>query len=1056
MINKIECSLEKVTHILHIADIHLRNWKRHREYREVFAKLYDAAKLLPTGSIITVGGDIVHAKTDMSPELISIVSEFFDNLANIAPTIVITGNHDSNLNNNHRLDALTPIVEANKHPNLFYLRDSGCYRIGDLAISVMSLLDDPSKYVLADQVDLEGVNKTIAMYHGTIANSTVDSGLQLAHGLAWETFAGFDIVLLGDIHKRQVFSKTEPLMFYPGSLVQQNFGESFSGHGYAVVDVNDVNCTFHDIENQYGFYTVDVDKGVLPPNLPITSKTAVRVRYKNTTPGQLKRVLASIRKLYSNGDVVVSNQDNTSRGGSGELEGGVYQGDVRNIQTQQQLLLDHLKNSNVAQSSIDTILKLHENLAKQLPASEVVRGVLWRPKKFKFSNMFSYGEDNTIDFDKLGGVCGLFAPNHAGKSAILDALCFCLFDQTPRASKADQILNNKSDWFSCELNFELNDIDYFVSKKATPYRSGPLKGRLRVDIDFWMVDEDGNKVSLNGEQRRDTDKNIQRFVGTLNDFILTSLSVQGNSSNFIEKTQGERKELLANFLDLSIFDQLGELASKEVKSATVLLDEYSKRNFEQVLGDAEREYESCTARNDQTQADLDQVKSQLKAKALELNQLNMALVPCIADGLDILKLTEEEEQNGLLLVEVEQTLTKQLELVQRDASLLVECKRELDETESKFDMQLYQEYTAKSLERVKARGQLDSLKLVMAAKLDKLAKLKVYEYDPNCKFCMSNVFVKDAMETRSQLAADKTLVLNLDAQLASLDSFLKENEGIDRMSGEYSTRQLKTATAERDCERTMAVMNKLQHERDAIQRKGEEIAREIKTYHDNVEIVKKNLVLTDQIAVLDEQIDALQHKLDELNKQSTQLQSSMSLHQKTIEDSVKSIEHMDELTDQLAAYELYTRAISRDGIPFQLISQAVPFIQDYVNNILGQVVDFSVILETDGKNVNTYIKYDDTRWPLELASGMERFIASLAIRIALIKTTKLPKPDFIAIDEGLGVLDSTNMNSMHMFFTYLKDVFKFSLVISHIDVIRDMVDNILTIDRQKDFSHIQC
>jgi DNA repair exonuclease SbcCD ATPase subunit len=85
---------------------------------------------------------------------------------------------------------------------------------------------------------------------------------------------------------------------------------------------------------------------------------------------------------------------------------------------------------------------------------------------------------------------------------------------------------------------------------------------------------------------------------------------------------------------------------------------------------------------------------------------------------------------------------------------------------------------------------------------------------------------------------------------------------------------------------------------------------------------------------------------------------------------------------------------------------------------------------------------------------MERFMSALAIRVALIKITNLPKPDFIAIDEGLGVLDSSNLNSMHMFFNYLKDMFRFSLIISHIDVVRDMVDNIITIDKREEFSYI--
>ncbi len=202
--------------------------------------------------------------------------------------------------------------------------------------------------------------------------------------------------------------------------------------------------------------------------------------------------------------------------------------------------------------------------------------------------MFSYGEGNVISFDNLNGICGLFAPNHAGKSATLDALCFCLFDHSFRASKADQVLNRKKDSFWCKFNFELNGLDYFIEKRAAKYQKGPLAGKLRVDIDFWYVNDDGEKVVLNGEQRRDTDKIIQSYVGTFDDFILTALSLQGNNSNFIEKTQGERKDLLANFLDLKIFDNLNELASKEIRTTTVLLEEYEKQDFEQALGDAER------------------------------------------------------------------------------------------------------------------------------------------------------------------------------------------------------------------------------------------------------------------------------------------------------------------------------------------------------------------------------------------------------------------------------------------------------------------------------------
>ena len=317
MINKIQSQIDTVDHIFHIADIHLRNWKRHGEFKEVFDKMFAEIDKCPPNTIVTVGGDIVHAKTDMSPELISMVTYLFNWLANRRPTVVIAGNHDANLNNNHRLYALTPIVESNKHPNLFYLRNSGLYEIGDIALSVMSLLDEPENYTTYDKINKPSkYKKLVAMYHGTVANSRVDSGMVLEHGINWDTFAGYDLVLLGDIHKRQVLSTEDPIMFYPGSLVQQNFGEVYDGHGYAFVTLaeDSVDYEFYDIANDYGYYTLDITDGILPDNLPITKKTNLRIRTRNTDAAQLKRILATIRKEYKNKDAVVIKQEKGDNG----------------------------------------------------------------------------------------------------------------------------------------------------------------------------------------------------------------------------------------------------------------------------------------------------------------------------------------------------------------------------------------------------------------------------------------------------------------------------------------------------------------------------------------------------------------------------------------------------------------------------------------------------------------------------------------------------------------------------------------------------------------------
>ena len=187
-----------------------------------------------------------------------------------------------------------------------------------------------------------------------------------------------------------------------------------------------------------------------------------------------------------------------------------------------------------------------------------------------------------------------------------------------------------------------------------------------------------------------------------------------------------------------------------------------------------------------------------------------------------------------------------------------------------------------------------------------------------------------------------------------------------------------------------------------------------------------------------------------------EVSGKLKIAEKTKEDAEASIQRLKDLEIQNKGYEYYQKAVSRNGVPYYLISKALPEIEAEINNILLQIVDFSIILKTDGKNINGYIVYDEENfWPLELTSGMEKFISSLAIRTSLINISSLPRPNFIAIDEGFGVLDSDNLNSMFMLFEYMKNQFGFMLCISHIDAMRDIVDQLIEIKKINGYSKIE-
>ena len=115
---------------------------------------------------------------------------------------------------------------------------------------------------------------------------------------------------------------------------------------------------------------------------------------------------------------------------------------------------------------------------------------------------------------------------------------------------------------------------------------------------------------------------------------------------------------------------------------------------------------------------------------------------------------------------------------------------------------------------------------------------------------------------------------------------------------------------------------------------------------------------------------------------------------------------------------------------------------------MAGIVDFTVELEcTDATSLEVYINYGDSRRAIELCSGMEKMISSLAIRAALTTVSVIPRSDVLIIDEGFGSLDEAGVDSCKKLLVSLKDFFKAILIISHVPAIKDVADTILEIQR---------
>jgi DNA repair exonuclease SbcCD ATPase subunit len=1044
--NVVKVPFRKLKHIHHISDIQIRNLKRHKEYEEVFERTYEEVKKHKDNAVVYIGGDIAHSKTEMSPELVDQLSRLFKNLADICPTILIAGNHDCNLNNRSRMDVLSPIVNNLQHPDLHYLKDSGVYKCADTKFVVWDVWEKEDDYIEAK--DFEGETK-IVLFHGTVDKSETDLGFFLPSDVKIAKFDGYDMGLLGDIHKRQHLNK-EKTISYCGSLVQQNHGEGLS-HGYLLWDVPKRTSEYIEVPNDYGYYTINIDDGKVPDCPDIPQKARLRVRVANTTPSQLKKAMSLIHSKYGIKEVSVTKTDSIYS--TDKVRGQhIAVGNVRDADYQFNLIDEYLKTNHfVDDDTLIDIKKINEELNGRLPEDDVNRGVNWQVKKLEFDNMFSYGEDNVVDFTKLNGIVGLFAPNAQGKSSLLDALSFCLFDRSSRAYKAINVLNNKKDWFKCKATLEVEGIEYFIERDAKKQSNGHVK----VNVEFYTYDDANEKVSLNGDQRRTTDVNIRRLIGTYDDFIMTALSLQTNSTVFIDKTQKERKDLLAQFMGIGVFDQLYNLASDEIHDVQSLLKSFRDNNYDTELADIK---ESLTDFRKESR-ELTSTKKEMVADKKKSDRKIITLTKKLKKVDDTVgSLDELEERKASLNTNLAttdekfgklKTLSEQYKVEETELTEKISIYKE-NEVDKKFAQ--FEQY---SLEKSNHQIEIDKLKIEVQHKLDKIDKLGNLEHDPDCTYCMSNPFTLDAIETKEKLNEDKTLADTFLKKSSELDSIINGLSHItahkNQMDSCINNFNLLTSNISKtDSEQKLTTERK----KNLISQLAI-IEDKINLYHEQEKDIIFNKDLYNSIDFEQNKSDNLEIEIEELDKKLQTANGEVKVLETNRRNILSNIKKVEELEGRYAAYQYYMDAIKRDGIPYELISKALPTIEGAVNDILAQIVDFSMILEMDGKNINCYIVYDDDNiWPLELSSGMERFISSLAMRVGLINVSNLPAANFLAIDEGWGTMDSDNLNSVYNLFQYLKTQFQFTMIVSHIDSMRDAVDTLLEIKKEDNFSNV--
>jgi len=313
---------------------------------------------------------------------------------------------------------------------------------------------------------------------------------------------------------------------------------------------------------------------------------------------------------------------------------------------------------------------------------------------------------------------------------------------------------------------------------------------------------------------------------------------------------------------------------------------------------------------------------------------------------------------------------------------------------------------------------------------------------PTCKF------IKDAHQSRDKIESQNKKIASTLKKLTSLkDSIIALNkesielkiDKLEKASVLSSKIKLEISKKETEIEKSRSSCDSIDESLKTAQQRLVDLQEALKN-EENTEVV------------------SIRSKIEELTKlikSSDEIRMNLATQRGKLLSDIEKLSTersaRDIILKSMKTYEIISGAFSKKGIPLIITRSQLPVINAEISKILHGIVDFSIEMENDDESdaSEIYINYGDSRRIIELCSGMEKTIASIALRVALVNVSSMSKSDMFIIDEGFGTLDDTGVEACNRLLTSLKKFFRLILVITHVDGIKDVADHILEITKNE-------
>jgi DNA repair exonuclease SbcCD ATPase subunit len=692
--------MDKNLKIIHLADIHIHNsTKRYNEYQNVFNNLYKYIEKVNPDRIV-ISGDLFQDYVAVNNEAKTFAGEFLKKLSTYCKIILTPGNHDLMKKNRNRITSPKVVVELMDNENILYLEESGFFEDDNIVWVNYSHLQKEI-FPWSDIKHKKDDSKVyIGLFHDPVYGCKLPNGESMDKKslVNLKTFENDDCVMLGDIHLRQYLKDN---IAYSGSLIQQSFGEKPYGHGGILWNIDDnknITSEDFDIENKWVYINhiidqIDYDNIEIEKSEYSTVNTYVKIQWKDYSVNinldneiKIKKYFSNLynideesikfKRIYLNDSIINNTQLNES----------INLNDKKQLQ---KIFESYLKDNGYKKEQIKELIKLDDIISDRLDLKIMEKNIEWKILGFWFENFKSY-DKAVIEWSDKKGIFQISGGNQQGKTTILDAITYILFGTTlsthtiggaKREKYGDsRYINNKKNVNFCSggMKIQLGNETIIMERRTDREinKNGKISS-VTTNINFYN-DEIKEENKQNEEQKKDTQKKIDSYLGDFEDFIRLTLTNAENLNTLLSLDR-------AKFIDSIIKDAGYDIFEKKLEE----FKEYKKDKLKNRIDiDIDEKEHELKERNN----DVNLINFNMKNLVGEISEIKENISNIEKDKENQIKMLNkvDEKISQINITDLNQKITDYNSLISKSISKIKKNKDNMINLKSTYDKEKYE------------------------------------------------------------------------------------------------------------------------------------------------------------------------------------------------------------------------------------------------------------------------------------------------------------------------------------------------------------------------------